>query len=56
MLKSEMFKLAQLAVLRDGRLSDASKLEIVRVLACEEDIQKLCEKQREKEESEVAPY
>ena len=52
MLKSEMFRLAQMAVIDSSYICIQDKPDILRVLACEEDIQKLCEKQREKKESE----
>lgn len=36
MKKSEMYKMAQLAVLRDNRFSDEDKLETVRLLQSDE--------------------
>lgn len=48
MKKSQAFYLAQLAVLRDASITFAEKLEILRVLADAEDLEKYREKQKEK--------
>jgi hypothetical protein len=49
MKKSQMFYHAQLAVLRDVSITFPEKLEILRVLADSEDLEKYREKQKEKE-------
>lgn len=56
MKKSEMFRMAQMAVLAADFVSNEDKLEIIKVLMSEENVVKYCEDQRAKKESEVAPY
>ena len=52
MTKSKMYKVAQLAIMRDDVLVIADKLEILRELMSREDIEQAWEKNREKEEAE----
>lgn len=54
MKKSEMFKVAQLSVIRDSRLSDSDKLEIIRLLADEEYTATIIEKRKEEEAEQNA--
>lgn len=58
MKKSEALRKAQMAVLNECALLPSEKLDILRVLMEEENVQKLCEKHAETEnkESEVDPY
>lgn len=51
MKKSECFKIAQIAVLRNQSIEAEEKLEIIRVLMSEEDIARLVEKREETVES-----
>lgn len=51
MKKSQVFYQAQLAVLRDVSIAFPEKLEILRVLADSEDLEKYREKQKEKEQA-----
>ena len=55
MLKSEMIKKAQMAVISADFLADADKLDIIKMLMGEETLAKYQE-EREKKESEVEPY
>lgn len=52
MKKSMLYKMAQMAVLRDNILDDSSKLEVLRALMNEEDISKLVEKNKEEKNKE----
>ncbi len=52
MKKSKLYELAQLAVLRDGRLSDDEKLEIIRELQDREYTALLLEEQEAKNNAE----
>jgi hypothetical protein len=56
MKKSKCFRLAQMAVLGADALLPSDKLDILRVLMEEENVQKICEKHTEEKESEVDPY
>ena len=55
MLKSELLRLAQQAVVESEKMEVAIKLDVLRVLMEEEYVQKICEKSAEanKKESEV---
>lgn len=48
MKKSEIYKMAQIAVLSNTGFNNLTKLEILRELMKEEDLALLCEKQDEK--------
>ena len=54
MKKSEIYKVAQVAVLRDQSLSAITRLEVLRVLTKEEDLALFVEKEKEKKEQAVA--
>ena len=56
MEKSKCFKLAQMAVLADSSLLPETKLDVLKVLMDEEYVQKICEEERAKKESEVASH
>lgn len=60
MKKSEAFRKAQMAVLNENALLPSEKLDILRVLMEEENVQKICEKvdaeKAENKESEVDPH
>jgi hypothetical protein len=49
MKKSQAFKMAQLAVLANERISAYDKLEVLKVLMDEEHIALICEKDEEEE-------
>ena len=49
MKKSEMYRIAQLAVLKDDSIRCEDKLEILAVLLDDEDLEKFREKEAEKE-------
>jgi hypothetical protein len=49
MEKSIIYKVAQVSVLRDDKMSEITKLEILRELMEKEDLEKWKEKQEEKE-------
>ena len=51
MKKSEIYKMAQIAVLNSG-LHGSNKLEILRELMAREDLEQLMEQQKEKEKAE----
>ena len=52
MKKSELFRLAQMSVLRDHHLSEEQKLDVLQLLAGEESIAKIMEKDKEQGEGE----
>ena len=52
MKKSELFKLAQVAVVESNHMAAHIKLEVLRVLMAQEEIHKTCEKHEETKESE----
>lgn len=54
MEKSEIYKAAQVAVLRDSAMGVITKLEILRELMAKEDVEKFCEKKKEKEKENNA--
>lgn len=56
MKKSEMFRMAQMAVLTADFISNEDKLETIPVLRSEEELQKLVEKREAEKESEESPY
>jgi hypothetical protein len=60
MKKSKCYQMAQMAVLTNESILPSEKLEILRVLMDEENVQRICEKveaeKAEKNESEVDPY
>ena len=47
MKKSEQYRLAQLSILRDDRLSHEEKLEIVKTRMDNESMEKFCEEREE---------
>ena len=49
MKKSFAYQLAQLSVMNDGSLRDHEKIDVLRVLFEQEDIEKYTEKEREAE-------
>lgn len=49
MKKSELFRMAQIAVVEANTIMPSVKLDILRVLMSEEDINKLCEEHDEQE-------
>lgn len=51
MKKSEIYNLAQLAVMTNPAIYSAQKLEILRVLMADEDLEKFREAQKEKEKA-----
>ena len=52
MKKSELFRMAQIAVIEADTIMPSVKLDILRVLMDEEDIKKLCEEHEEQEGAE----
>ena len=52
MKKSEIYLVAQACVLRDERITEAKKLEVLRELFSQEDLAVYCEMQKEKENAE----
>ena len=54
MKKSELFKLAQIAVLNDGNMLISKKTDVLELLLYEESLAKLVEESKEKKEEENA--
>lgn len=52
MKKSEIYNLAQLAVMTNPAIHSTQKLEILRVLMADEDLEKFREERDEKEQAE----
>lgn len=52
MKKSEIYNLAQLAVMTNPAIHSAQKLEVLRVLMDDEDLEKFREEREEKEKAE----
>ena len=50
MKKSELFRVAQMSVLRDHHLREEQKLDVLQLLAGEESIAKIMEKDKEQGE------
>ena len=50
MLKSKIYKLAQIAVINSSVISPENKIEILRVLMADEDVEKYMEEKTVKEE------
>ena len=53
MTKSKIYKVAQLAIMRDDVLANADKLEILREFMSREDLELAWEKNREKENADA---
>ena len=53
MKKSELFRLAQMSVLRDHHLCEEQKLNVIQLLAGEENIAALMEKDKEQGEAKL---
>ena len=52
MKKSELFRLAQMSVLRDHHLCEEQKLDVIQILAGEENIATIMEKDKEQGDTE----
>lgn len=51
MKKSEVYHLAQIAVVQSPSISPENKLEILKILSCQEYFEKFCEEKEEVDET-----
>lgn len=51
MKRSELYHLAQIAVVASPSISPENKLEVLKILSCQEHFEKFCEEQEEEHET-----
>ncbi len=51
MKRSELYHLAQIAVVQSPSISPENKLEVLKILSCQEHFEKFCEEREEDDET-----